>query len=277
MRASTRPANGPWGAAELIKDNRTGGAALAGTRWRILVITHGDSLRVAHRADHGGPGKRLPPATPTEAFIREWRLVERGCRRPLARRLFARVSLPTVGRCKTGRRFLEGLDAAVAGVARRRPSRHGDRCRWPWARGRAVGGLARVHPYEGPSGGSLWSACDGHAPSTDGGQAAPRLGGGNGQSTGDKTPPALALVAAAKQRILGQGGVIVFGKCEESCTLTASGTVPLSNGASSVLKLKPSRAAFLPTPGRSCCSRFLERHVRRYGRHFPDARAWSPA
>ena len=49
--------------------------------------------------------------------------------------------------------------------------------------------------------------------------------------------PTLALLAAGKQKVLKQRGVIVFASCGSPCTLTASAKVSLA-GASRALKLR---------------------------------------
>jgi hypothetical protein len=52
----------------------------------------------------------------------------------------------------------------------------------------------------------------------------------------DTSPPNFALSARSTQRVLRQGGVIVYGSCEEPCRLTALGTLSVPN-ASKVFRL----------------------------------------
>jgi hypothetical protein len=58
------------------------------------------------------------------------------------------------------------------------------------------------------------------------------------QQERDTAAPALALTAAQKQDVLDQDGVVLFGKCDEACTLTASGTVSAPVNTTRVLRFK---------------------------------------
>jgi hypothetical protein len=93
-------------------------------------------------------------------------------------------------------------------------------------------------------------------------QAGPPVGGQvpSGQpSIGDRTAPRLRLRARSRQRALRRRAVIVSASCNESCSLTASGTVRIAGQrgrpkleqvrrrlaarAQAILRLRPSRAA----------------------------------